>query len=158
MIERPEWTRIIHTRRGFGIGGMKTRHSNESVTANAVVARHRRHHGSRIFIDSRHSLHADEARTAGRIQRETDSGIASFPCHGQAGWLSDSHRFSKYRMQGVSRNIRPEYCQLRLGDEVLVRSQWHETGDLPEIGGAINVPEFAGPDLPDGRPGRCAGI
>lgn len=66
--------------------------------------------------------------------------------------------FQKYRMQEFARNIRPEYYQLWLDDDVLARSRRLETGDLPKIGGTLNAPGFVDTDLPDGRPGRCAGI
>ena len=67
--------------------------------------------------------------------------------------------FSNIRMQEFARTVRPDYYQIFNQDgNTLARSRHLTSEDLPVLQGALPAPVFKEITLPDGRPGRAAGI
>ena len=67
--------------------------------------------------------------------------------------------FAQRPMQEFARKIRPEYFELWGEDgTVLARSRRLGSVDLTQVKGSLAAPRFESARLPDGRPGRLAGV
>ncbi len=86
-----------------------------------------------------------KARALATLFEQTDEGLEI--------------EFQDHRLQEFARKVRPEYYQVwDDAGTVLARSRWLGGTDLVRIAGSLHAPQYQAATLPDGRPGRLAGI